>query len=178
MSYSFSGRYKQRTAQSLVGLKPIAIRELNPFEDKIYQGYVLTVIIIEQAYTWTPSIHLIVEDEYLECERCCIYDFTEENAKYLTSKLFTIGSKIHIINPYLRIGTNDFKPLIRIDDMSSIVFGDESERIENMCRCCGKPNAPHVCRRCLTARYCSKECQVTDWNTYKHKLLCRKDISN
>jgi hypothetical protein len=47
---------------------------------------------------------------------------------------------MHIINPYLRIGSNDMKPLIRIDDSSSIIMQSESERVVNMCRCCGETN--------------------------------------
>jgi hypothetical protein len=46
-------------------LKPISIREM----DHVYDGYVLSVTIIDEAYSWSPSIHLVVEDENLDCER-------------------------------------------------------------------------------------------------------------
>jgi hypothetical protein len=50
-------------------LKPISIREMNPVMDHVYDGYVLSVTIIDEAYSWSPSIHLVVEDENLDCER-------------------------------------------------------------------------------------------------------------
>jgi hypothetical protein len=166
-------RVKQETAKSLIGLKPISLREINPTKDHVYTGYVLSVTIMEEAYSWTPSIHLVIEDENLDCEQMCIYGFPEGQGEYLTSKVYTIGSKMNIINPYLRIGANDMNPLIRIDDFSSIIMQNESERVINMCRCCGEPNAPHVCSKCKQARYCTKECQIMDWQLYKHKLICK-----
>jgi hypothetical protein len=59
-------------------LKPISIREMNPVMDHVYDGYVLSATIIEEAYSWSPSIHLVVEDENLDYERMRIYDFSEE----------------------------------------------------------------------------------------------------
>jgi len=171
--HTLEPRVKQQTAKSLVGLKPITLREMNPTKDYVYDGYVLSVTIIEEVYSWVPSIHLVVEDEHLDCERMCIYNFPERHGEYFTRKVFTIGSKMHIINPYLRIGAKDMKSTIRIDDFSSIMMQSESERVINMCRCCGKANAPHVCSKCKQARYCTKECQTMDWQTYKHKLICK-----
>jgi hypothetical protein len=167
-------RVKQQTAKSLIGLKPISLREMDPTKDHVYNGCVLSVTIIDEAYSWVPSIHLVIEDEHLDCERMFIYGFPEAQGAHLTSEVFTIGSKMNIINPYLRLGASDMKSLIRIDDFSSIIMQNESERVLNMCRCCGEPNAPHICSKCEQARYCTKECQTMDWKTYKHKLICRK----
>ncbi|CAF1066643.1 unnamed protein product, partial [Didymodactylos carnosus] len=144
ISTSIKPRIKQQTANSLVGLKLITLRELNPTKDQVYNGYVLTVTIIEEAYSWTPSIHLVIEDENFDCERMLIYGFPEEHGEYLIGKMYTIGSKMHVINPYLRIGAADRKPTVRVDDFSSIVMQSESERILNMCRCCYKANASKV----------------------------------
>ena len=166
-------RLQQKTAKSLVGLKPITLREMNPTKDHVYNGCVLSATIIEEASSWIPSIHIVVEDDRLDCERMHIYNFPDGQGEYFTSKLFTIGSKIHIINPYLRIGANDMKSTIRIDDFSSIIMRSESELVVNMCRCCGEANAPHVCGKCKQARYCSKECQKIDWQLYKHRLICQ-----
>ncbi|CAF1656884.1 unnamed protein product, partial [Rotaria sp. Silwood1] len=132
------------------------------------------VTIIEDAYSWVSCIHLVIEDEHRDCERMFIYNFRDGQGEHHTKKVYTIGSKMHIINPYLRIGGNDMKSYIRIDDFLSIIMQDESERVVNMCRCCGEPNARHVCSRCDKARYCSKECQTMDWKTYNHKLICKK----
>lgn len=164
-------RLNQYAPKSLIGLKPITIREMDPRVDKIYRGYVLSAIIIEDIHLWTPSIHLVIEDENFDCERVHIYGFPEEDGRYLTEKVYTIGSKMYIINPYLRIGSQDHKAFIRVYDLTSIMMENESDRILNMCRCCGEPNAPHVCGKCSKARYCSKECQITDWKVYKHSLI-------
>jgi TPR repeat protein len=174
ISLSHTPPIKQQPTKSLVGLKPISLREMNPSKDHVYNGYVLSVTIIEEAYSWIPSIHLVIADEHLDCERMSIYGFSKTQAEYLINELYTIGSKMNIINPYLRIGAHDMKPLIRIDDFSSIVMESESERVLNMCRCCGEPNALHICSRCKQARYCTKECQTIDWKLYKHKLICKK----
>lgn len=125
----------------------------------IYNGYVLSVTIIK--------------DDHLDCERMCIYNFPEVHGEYLTSQIYTIGTKLSIMNPYLRLGANDMKSMIRVDDPLSIIMRNESERVINMCRCCGKPKAPHACSRCKHARYCTKECQTMDWKLYKHKLICK-----
>ena len=103
-----------------------------------------SVTIIEEAYSWTPSIHLVIEDEHFGCEKMCIYGFPEGQGEHLISKVFTMGSKMHIINPYLRLGASDLKPGIRVDDFSSIIMQSESERAINMCQWCGEPNAVNV----------------------------------
>jgi TPR repeat protein/uncharacterized coiled-coil DUF342 family protein len=166
-------RVQQRTAKSLIGLKPITLREMNPTMDHVYDGYVLSATIIEEAYSWTPSIHLVIEDEHLDCEKMCIYGFPEDQGEHLTSKVFTIGSKMHIINPYLQLNATDGKPVIRIDEFPSIMMQSESERVMNMCRYCGEANAAHKCSQCKRAHYCTKECQTMDWQLYKHKLICK-----
>jgi hypothetical protein len=164
---------KKQMVRSLIGLKPITLREMHPKKDHVYDGYVLSVTIIEQAYSWIPSIHLVIEDQHFDCKKICVYGFPEDQGEHLISQVLTIGSKMHIINPYLRLGKIDLKPLIRIDDFSSIVMQNESEHIINMCRCCGEANARHVCSKCKRAYYCTRECQIMDWQLYKHKLICK-----
>ncbi|CAF4025428.1 unnamed protein product [Rotaria sp. Silwood1] len=80
---------------------------------------------------------------------------------------------MEILNPYLRIGSHDLKPGIRIDDFASIVVQDESDKVINMCRCCGEENASKKCGKCNRALYCSKDCQIIDWKHYGHKLICK-----
>jgi hypothetical protein len=147
---------------------------MDPTKDQVHEGHVLSVTIIEEASSWTPSIHLVIEDEHLDSERMFIYGVPEDQGEYSTNKVYTIGSKMNIINPYLRLGATDMKPLIRVDDFSSIMMQSESERVVNMCRCCREPNSSHVCGKCKQARYCTKECQTMDWKLYEHKLICRK----
>jgi TPR repeat protein len=174
ISQTHKPRVQQQTAKSLIGLKPISLREIDPTKDHVYDGHVLSVTIIEEACSWIPSIHLVIEDEHLDCERMFIYGFPEGQGEYLTREVFTIGSKMSIINPYLRLGANDMRSLIRVDDFSSIMMQCESERVVNMCRCCGEPNASHVCSKCEQARYCSEECRTMDSQLYKHQLICHK----
>lgn len=166
-------RLKQPAAKSLIGLKSISLRDMNPIKDHVYTGHVLSVTIIEGTRSWAPSIHLVVEDDNFNCEFMCIYGFPEAHGKHLVGEVFTLGTKMSVINPYHRIGANDMKPMIRIDEFSSIIMANESERVVDMCRCCHQPNAPHICRRCQQARYCSKECQTLDWKLYEHKWMCR-----
>ncbi|CAF1311162.1 unnamed protein product [Adineta steineri] len=172
---SREARIPQRSAKSLIGLKPITIREMNPIKDHVYDKYVLSVTIIGRAYSWQPSIHLIIEDEHLDCIKICIYGFPNDDGGSLVSQRFRIGAKMNIINPYLRIPPSDRIPIVRVDDFLSIIMQNESEYIINMCRCCGKENASQVCGLCKQAFYCSKECQTIDWKLYEHKLICRKE---
>ncbi|UJR18925.1 hypothetical protein I4U23_022054 [Adineta vaga] len=174
-SFTYKASFSQRTAKSLVGLKSITFKEMNSTKDHVYEQHVLSVTIIGEAYSWTPSIQLMIEDEHCDYKKICIYVFPEKQGEYLIKKKFQIGNKMNIINPYLRIGASDKKPVIRIDDFSSIIMQNESEYIVNMCRCCGKANAHYSCGNCKRARYCTKKCQTMDWKLYKHKLICLKE---
>ena len=167
-------RVKQPVAKSLIGLKSISLKEMDPNKDYVCTGHVLSVTIVEEAIVWQPSIHLVVEDENLDCECIAIYGFPEGQGAHLIKDVLTAGSQMSIINPYHRIGGNDRKPMIRIDDFASIIMQNESERRVNMCQCCYRSNAAHACSRCQQARYCSKECQTLDWKQYEHKLVCQK----
>ena len=172
ISTTIKPRIEQRTAKSLIGLKPITLREMDPTKDQLYHGYVLSAMIIEETYSWSPSVHLVIQDENFDCERMLVYNIPDEQGEYLISRVYTVGSKLHIINPYLRIGASDRKPTVRVDDVASIVMQSDSERVLNMCRYCCQANALNVCSKCQKARYCSKECQTMDWKLYKHKLIC------
>lgn len=174
VSTTLEPRMKQQTSKSLLNLKSITLKEMNRKKDLVYKGYVLSVTIIEQTCSWNPSIHLVIEDENFDCERMLIYGFPAEQGDYLINKTYTIGNKMHVINPYLRIGA-DNKPTIRVDELSSIVMQSDSERIVNMCRYCCEPNTTKTCGKCQQANYCSKDCQLNDWKLYKHKLICKKN---
>lgn len=55
--------------------------------------------------------------------------------------------------------------------MSSPKLDNNNNIEENdpKCKVCKKPSKDR-CSRCKTARYCSRECQVSDWRT--HKKTC------
>jgi hypothetical protein len=52
---------------------------------------------------------------------------------------------------------------------------ESAQMLSNMqrreCRRCKSTDAPMICSKCKTARYCSKNCQVADWRL-KHKKFC------
>ena len=45
---------------------------------------------------------------------------------------------------------------------------------EALCARCGKPGATGMlrCSKCKSVRYCSRECQRSDWK--QHKLRCKE----
>ena len=144
LSIAVKPRAKQQTIKSLIDSR----------KDRVYHGYVLSVTIIEQTFSWTPSIHLVIEDDNFDCEPMLIYHFPKEQGGYSINKVYTIGSKMHIINPYLRIGANDRKPSIRVDDFSSIIMQNEAEWILNMCRYCGEANMNNLIIVLKNVRLC------------------------
>jgi len=119
---------KQSIAKSLVGLKPISLKEMVSQKDHVYSDYVITLTIIEETRFWTPSIRLIVEDENHDCERMFIYAFPPNEGQYLVTKVFRSGNRMQVINPYLRFGAYDLERMIRVDDFSSILMLDEKEK--------------------------------------------------
>ncbi len=163
----------QKKPKKLTNLKSISLKEIDPTKNHIYEGHVLSLTIIEQTLVFTPSILLLVEDDNLDVERLFIYGFKEEEGQRLIEEVFVIGCKMEILNPSLKIGTTDLQPGIRVDDFSSIIMQDESEKVVQMCRCCGEANAMHRCSRCKQVYYCRSDCQKIDWNEYEHKLLCK-----
>jgi MinD superfamily P-loop ATPase len=60
--------------------------------------------------------------------------------------------------------------MIRVDDPDSILFIEESKK--DICRFCGQSDSRFKCSKCDKAKYCSKECQTSDWKLLKHKLIC------
>ena len=55
--------------------------------------------------------------------------------------------------------------------MSEVSAPTQPIQQQQICSKCSKPDEKLLlCARCQTVRYCSKECQVSDWST--HKLKC------
>ena len=51
------------------------------------------------------------------------------------------------------------------------------QRMQNSptkCRVCDKDANLKSCAKCKLVEYCSRECQLEDWNNYDHKVLCIK----
>ena len=113
------------------------------------------------------AIDLVAQDENGMVERVAIYNLDREDKKII--RIYNIGSKFSIINPYIRMAA-DFKPMIRIDDPKTIILSDDNK--VDPCRLCLKENSKFKCSKCHKANYCSKECQIDDWKIFQHKSIC------
>lgn len=80
--------------------------------------------------------------------------------------------------------SNCFQCYIKLLDKTSSLYSKLNENIEsislelkkkyniNHCSFCAKYCYTYkICGRCFNATYCSKECQINDWN--KHRGLCK-----
>ena len=152
----------QQAPMSWVGLKPIYLNEVDPTKDRVLEGYVLELTAITAPYNNTMSISFIAEDINKNVQRVYLYNFNNELA---------IGAKISVVNPYIRIAA-DGKPAIRVDDPRTVIVSPQ--QVVDICHYCGKADSKYSCAKCKQAKYCTKECQVSDWKELKHKLICKQ----
>ncbi|KAF8977978.1 Stress-induced-phosphoprotein 1 [Entomortierella lignicola] len=152
----------QSAPLSWVGLKPIHLNEIDPTSDHVLDGFVLELTLITAPFNNNMSISFVAQDSNLNVQRVSLYNFDKEH-------ILAIGTKITIINPYLRTAM-DGKPLIRVDDPNSVMVSPQ--QIVDMCHYCGKGQSKYSCAKCRQSKYCSKECQTLDWKEYSHKLIC------
>ncbi|CAF0963609.1 unnamed protein product [Adineta steineri] len=164
-------RVYQNSPASLIGLKGITLREMNPMKDHVYEGCILSGLIFEQSPVVEPSLWLLFEDDNGDLERLFIYNIPAAEGWQLVKHTYIHGTRISILNPYMRMAM-DNKPAIRVDDASSIILHGDAHNVKDMCRCCSESNASRVCGKCGAAHYCSKECQTMDWKQCGHKLIC------
>ena len=157
----------------LKDLKPLYLSGLDFTYERFVKGHKLTLTIMEYPIVGpisTSATAFVVQDDNGYIERLCIYSFTDNEKKEIRDrKMLDIGSRITLIEPYVKIAS-DGKSAIRIDDPKKIVYLDE--KIEDMCRFCGKKDAKFRCGKCSNAKYCCKECQSDDWKILKHKFIC------
>ncbi|KAF9157991.1 Stress-induced-phosphoprotein 1 [Mortierella sp. AD011] len=152
----------QSAPLSWVGLKPIYLNEIDPTSDHVHDGFVLELTLITEPFNNDMSISFVAEDGNSNVQRVSLYNFDKKH-------VLAIGAKISVINPYLRTAT-DGRPIIRIDDPNSVIVSPH--QIADMCHYCGKGQSKYSCSKCKRSKYCSKECQVSDWKEYNHKLIC------
>lgn len=152
----------QQAPLSWVGLKPIYLNEVDPTEDRVHEGYILELTLITAPYNNKMSISFVAEDINKNVQRVYLYNFNKELA---------IGTKITVVNPYIRIAA-DGKPAIRIDDPGTVMISPQ--QVVDICYYCGKSNSKYSCAKCKQAKYCTKECQVSDWKELKHSLDCKQ----
>ena len=162
---------KKQTVDSIIGLKPIYIKDIDFTRDYILKGYVLKLKTIDIPIippALTLALRLVAEDEFGFAERIAIYNLSRDNIKHLEES-YKIGVQFCIISPYIRQAL-DNRPMLRVDDPKSIIFVDEIK--QDICRFCGKDDSKFSCSKCKVAKYCSKECQIDDWKILNHKIIC------
>lgn len=154
--------HTQIAPKKLSGLKEIYLESMDFSADKVYEGYCLTGTIIEPIYKMN-GIHSIIEDEKGKVVKITLY-----NMGNLESQVI-VGQVIVIMNPYMRQAASR-ETLIRIDDPKSVIFSD----LKEICWSCTQSKEEVAklsnCAKCK-AKYCSRECQIFDWNN-GHKLIC------
>lgn len=162
---------QQKAPTSLVGLKPIALRDMDPTKDHIYEGTVLEMMMIDDASIGDGSVSTVIQDVNGDAHRCYIYNYEHQCNDAMVQQKFGFGTKMNLMNPYMRMA-HDGKPAIRVDDPVSFLELGKSERLKKLCRFCLTDNAPMTCAKCKRANYCNRECQTKDWKLYKHKFIC------
>lgn len=163
VSFSSNVPHVQKTSFSLTNLKEIKLVDMNMTQDNVYNGYVLNGTILEPCLMMT-SAHTIFEDDNGQVILACFYNYPN------STSVFVAGQRIAIINPYLRQAA-DGCCMIRVDDPQSVIFLVK----ERLCAYCGKTEREvpmSHCKHCQTS-YCSRACQVEDWKTMEHKIVCR-----
>ncbi|KAF9934266.1 Stress-induced-phosphoprotein 1 [Linnemannia zychae] len=152
----------QSAPLSLVGLKRTYLNEIDPTSDHVLVGFVLELTLITAPFNNHMSISFVAEDDNSNVQRISLYNSDKKHT-------LAIGTKISILNPYIRTAM-DGKPLIRVDDPNSVIVSPH--RIVDMCHYCGEEQSKYTCGKCKQPKYCSKECQILDWKEYSHKLIC------
>jgi len=174
VTFSAKGRLSQtcNDFKVLSKLKPILLSQMEFTSDKVYKGHVLKAKIIEIPFR-ISSIASIIEDEEGNIERLCVYNFMTTDRIQDIRKIFYVGVKINIINPYHRMAM-DGGAVIRVDDPKSIVFEKDSKPV---CYYCGKEKTEGVtlmkCGQCRESEYCNRECQLSDWKILGHSTICK-----
>ena len=91
---------KKQALNSVIGLKPIFLRDIDFTKDHILDNCVLSLKSIEIP-TISTSISFVCVDDHNVAERIAIYNFKEDRRR--KEEIFQIGCRFSIINPYLRI---------------------------------------------------------------------------
>jgi len=142
-------------------LKWITLKEMDPGKDFIHKGRILSLTVIADGHSTGSSISALVEDDFGESTRFFVYNDLSFDLK--------VGDQLTVSNPYHRIAA-DLRRGIRVDDPKTV---EKTGRILKACNACCAPDSPNACSRCKVP-YCSRECQVLDWNHYAHNLVCQE----
>ncbi|KAI1699557.1 sel1 repeat domain-containing protein [Ditylenchus destructor] len=161
------------TAPSLVSLKKITLSEMDTSKENVYNGYVLEVKVIDWPIV-LEAVYMIVEDEKGEVERLAIYNWPDSGRiKKELLRTFRPNRTLSIINPFMRLPLDHYSQgsIIRVKNPAYVMLGEIP--LADSCHCCGKDCNTMKCRKCLVARYCSKECKKHDYKIFQHKVVCK-----
>ena len=165
---SFKPNNYQTITPSVIGLKPIFLKDIDFSKDYIFTGHALTVTNVDIPIIGVfSSVHFVVEDEKRFVEKLCIYNLGEDYQ--LIKEKFPVGCIFTIIDPYA-ILTDDGKPMIKVDNPNTVIMSGKTKL--DICLYCGKEQSMYKCSRCKTVKYCSKQCQNNDWKILNHKDVC------
>ena len=159
-------KLSQKIPKSLANLQNIQLREMDPALDKIYEGHIINLMIIEKPVFGYSSVHCIAQDDRGDATRLFVYNIPQD--KETAENRLGLGCRLSVINPYLRIAA-DLKNGLRVDDPKCLI---QMEKVENTCWYCGEGGANSNCSRCKKANYCNRECQKADWKILNHKAIC------
>uniref|UniRef100_A0A914R8V8 MYND-type domain-containing protein n=1 Tax=Panagrolaimus davidi TaxID=227884 RepID=A0A914R8V8_9BILA len=156
-------------------LKTITFKDMDPTKDKIYDGCILKVRIIDWPFLLT-NIQTKIEDENGDVNRITICNWPKSgNRKYdilEAMKVFRPNVKISIINPYYRISSDGEKNTILVESPEFIKL--DTSMINKLCHVCGEEAKElSLCPNCKMAIYCSNECDKLDWTEFNHKEICK-----
>ena len=91
---------KKQALQTVVGLKPIYLRDIDFTKDHILKNCVLSLKSIEIP-TINISTSFVSVDDHNIAERVAIYNLKEDASKI--EEIYQIGCRFSIINPYIRM---------------------------------------------------------------------------
>uniref|UniRef100_A0A914YUI4 MYND-type domain-containing protein n=1 Tax=Panagrolaimus superbus TaxID=310955 RepID=A0A914YUI4_9BILA len=154
--------------------KKITLKEMDPTKDKVYNGCILKVRILDWAFKMY-SIQTVIEDENGDVYRFAIYNWptngNSKNGMAEALKTFRPNVKMSIINPYHRMA-KDGQNTIRVEGPKFVKI--DTSMLNKLCHICGKEGKTlPSCSKCKMALYCSQECQKLDWTEFNHKSLCQ-----
>uniref|UniRef100_A0AC34G5P1 MYND-type domain-containing protein n=1 Tax=Panagrolaimus sp. ES5 TaxID=591445 RepID=A0AC34G5P1_9BILA len=154
--------------------KKITLKDMDSTNDKVYNGCILHVRIIDWAFKMS-SIQTKIEDENGDVHRFAIYNWpiigNSNFDKINAFKTFRPNVKMSIVNPYHRIA-RDGQNTIRVEGPEFVKL--DTSMLDKLCHVCGKEGKTlPSCSKCKMALYCSQECQKLDWIEFNHKGICQ-----
>ena len=117
-TYNLTTKVLESSKKEIIDLQKISRKDLK--KHKTYINKILIGKIILKPYKLT-GIHCLIEDEFGLLIKISFYNFKVKRKKEI-NKLFFVGQKICIIEPYIKFNNGSF---CRVDNPSNVVFNYE-----------------------------------------------------